>query len=215
MTRPKKECDVQQTFRGPRVLSLPQLCRRLHASRSTVLRRLAEIDYYSSYNHAGKFFTIGSAARFDDRGLWVHHSARFSQHGNLKQTVLHFVQQSSQGMTHEELNELLGVRTHNTLLTLVQEEKLHRERLGPTFVYFTVTVSRRRRQLRERARLASPVRPRPTSPQIIAVLLELIHDPRSDRRQIMQRCQRKGVSISRPVVDVIFERYELDKKRAP
>jgi hypothetical protein len=181
-----------------------------------VLRRLAEIGYHASYNHSGKFLTIGPAADFDERGLWGHQSARFSKYGNLKQTVLHFVQHSSQGMTHEELNELLGVRTHNTLLQLVREGKIQRERLGPTFVYLAATVSRRKRQVRQRrSLLAEPARPRPTSPQIIAVLLELIHDPHAERPRIVQRCQRKGVAISRPVVDVIFERYELDKKRAP
>jgi hypothetical protein len=216
MVRPKKELDVRQVFRAPRILTLPQLCRRLHASRSTVLRRLLEHGYFSSYNQSGRFLTIEQAADFDARGLWVHQWARFSQHGNLKQTVLHFVQQSPQGVTHEDLTRLLGVRTHNTLLQLVAEEKIRRERLGPTFVYLARAVARRRKQVRERqALLAEPQQPRPTSPQIIATLLELIFDPHVERLQLVRRCQRKGVSISPRIVDAIFEKYELDKKRAP
>jgi hypothetical protein len=201
MVRPKKEFDVRHVFRAPRILTLPQLCRKWHASPSTVWRRLLEHGYYSSYNQSGKFLTIEQAAEFDDRGLWVCKSARFSRHGNLKQTVLHFVQQSSSGVTHEELTRLLGVRTHNTLLQLVAEEKIQRQRLGPTFVYLASTASRRKKQVRERRTLLiEPQRPRPTSPQIIATLLELILDPRADRPQLVQRCQRKGVAISLPIV---------------
>jgi len=33
------------------------------------------------------------------------------------------------------------------------------------------------------------------------------------RRQ--RRCQRGGVSLEPQVIEAIFERYELDKKRAP
>ena len=42
MVRPRIELDVVHAFRAPRILTLEQLCRRMRASRSTVLRRLDE-----------------------------------------------------------------------------------------------------------------------------------------------------------------------------
>jgi hypothetical protein len=216
MVRPRKELNVVLTFRGPRVLTLNQACRKMHVSRSTVLRRLDEHGYHSSYNHSGRFLTIPEVADFDSRGLWTWKAARFSKHGNLKETVAYFVEDSKRGTTHEELATLLRMRTHNTLLELVEEDRIHRERLGPTFVYLSRRVSVRRKQVRRRkSLLAEPKRPRPTSRQMISTLLELIKDPQSQRQQIVLRCQRSGVPISRDVVDAIFERYDLDKKRAP
>ena len=216
MSRPRHPIDVLKTFRAPRILTLEQLCRRLHCSRSTILRRLNEHNYHSSYNQAGKFLTLEEVADFDSRGLWVWKTARFSKQGNLKDTVDFFVNQSQQGMTHEELASLLAVRTHNSLLKLVEEKRLCRERLGPSFVYFSSKASLRRPQLyRRKSLLLEPKRPRPSSAQIIAVLLELIQDPEAERPQIVLRCQRSGVPISREQLDAIFEKYDLDKKRAP
>ena len=173
MVRPRKELDVVQAFRAPRILTLEQLCRRMRASRSTVLRRLDEHGYYSSYNHSGKFLTIDEVAQFDSRGLWVWNAARFSKQGSLKETVWHFVENSEHGMTHEELATLLGVRTHNSLLELVQEEWTHRERLGPKFVYLSHKASVRRKQVRRRKSLLEEgQKPRPSTRQIIAALLE-------------------------------------------
>jgi hypothetical protein len=137
MVRPRKELDVAKAFRAARILTLDQLCRKLDSSRSTVLRRLDEHGYYSSYNHSGKFLTIDEVAEFDSRELWAWNAARFSKQGSLKETAWHFVENSSQGMTHAELATLLGVRVHNTLLDLVEEEWLEREQLGPTFVYLS------------------------------------------------------------------------------
>ena len=216
MSRPRYPIDLLETFRAPRVLTLDQLGQRLRCSRSTVLRRLNEHGYHSSYNQAGKFVTLADVADFDARGLWAWKTARFSQHGNLKETVAFFVPQSPQGMTHEELASLLAVRTHNTLLELVEEKRLSRERLGPSFVYFSPKASRRREQVQRRKSLVlRPQRPRPSSPQIIAVLLERIQDPDAPRPQIVRRCQRRGVAISRAQVEAIFAQYDLDKKRAP
>ena len=215
MVRPRRELDVIDTFRAPRVLTLERLCGKLRSSRSTVLRRLEEHGYYSSYNHSGRFLTIEEVADFDSRGLGVWKTARFSRHGNLKQTANFFVEESKQGITHEELATLLGVRAHNTLLDLVQEKKIRRERLGPTFVYLSRKTSLRAEQVRRRkSLLAQPQRPRPTSRQIIATLLQLIKEPVASRQQIVLRCQRSGVAITRELVDAIFETYDLDKKRA-
>jgi hypothetical protein len=216
MVRPRIELDVVHAFRAPRILTLEQLCRRMRASRSTVLRRLDEHGYYSSYNHSGKFLTIDEVAQFDSRGLWGWNAARFSKQGSLKETVWHFVENSEYGMTHQELAALLGVRTHNSLLELVQEEWTHRERLGPKFVYLSHKTSVRRKQVRRRELLLEEGQtPRPSARQIIATLLELIKDPRAPRQKIVLRCQRSGVPISRELVDAIFETYDLDKKRAP
>ena len=215
MVRHKKELPLVKSFLAPKVLTLEQLCRRLDVSRATILRRLNEHGYYSSYNQSGRFLTIEEAAEFDSRGLWHWKAARFSQHGNLKQTVAHFVESSSEGMTHRELASLLGVRVHNSLLELVREKKIRRERLGPTLVYFSRVAAVRKRQadcrrplVEQRAIL------RPTNRQVITVLLELVKDPKASREEIALRCRRGGVSISRELVAAIFAMHELDKKRA-
>ncbi len=216
MGRPRKEVEILQTFRAPRVLTIEELCDRLRCSGRTVLRRLDEHGYFSSYNYSGSFLTIPEVAEFDTRGLWVWKAARFSKYGNLKHTIEHFVEADERGMTHEELATILGVRAFNSLRELVHERRIHRERLGPTFVYFNPKAPARREQInRRRLFLQEHQKPRPTSRQIIATLVELIRDPEAKREDIVLRCQRAGVSISRDVVDSIFETYDLDKKRAP
>jgi hypothetical protein len=198
------------------VLTLDELGRRLAVSRRTVLRRLTEHGYFTSYNLKGRFLTIKEAATFDFRGLWVWNQARFSLHGTLKETARRFIEIAERGLTHEELAETLGVRLQNTLLELVEEKRAEREKLGPTFVYLNVKRAIRRKQIRERsAFLEENRRARPTSRQIITTLLELISDPRATREQIVRRCQRAGVATSLEVVDSIFAAYDLDKKRAP
>jgi len=215
MGRPRKEISLVRTFLAHRVLTLSGLSERIGCSTRTVLRRLKEHGYYSSYNSRGKFMTIGEVARFDSRGLWACKGARFSKRGTLKNTVLDLVRTSRRGSTHEDLATVLGVRVHDTLLDLVTERRIRRERIGPTFVYFNRKPSVLREQtLRRREFLKSIERPRATSRQKIATLLELIKDAKATRQEIVRRCKGKGVLISQGVVDAIFEEFDLDKKRA-
>ena len=216
MSRPRKVIGLLNAFSAPCVLTLHQLCQFFRCSRATILRRLAEHGYYASYNHSGRFLTIPEVTHFDSYGLWTWKTARFSKYGTLKETVAYLAQSSPQGMTYEELAALLAVRVHNTLLQLTREGVLRRQRIGPTFVYLHVQRPSRNEQVsRRRATLAGQPAVRPTSQQTIATLLQLIQDPRATPPQIASRCQRGDVSLSPQVVEAIFKRYELDKKRAP
>jgi hypothetical protein len=213
--RHKEEVPLVKAFLAPRILTLDQLCETLRVSRSTVIRRLQEHHYHSSYNLKGKSLTIEEVAEFDARGLWAWKAARFSRYGTLKNTVEHFVQASEGGLTQKELASLLLVRTHNALLGLVEEDKIQRERLGPTFVYLSSQRSVRKKQMLQRESFLEDLRkPVPTNRQVIATLLELIQDRQVQRPDIVARCRRAGIPISGDVVDAIFETYDLDKKRA-
>ena len=216
MSRPRREIALSKAFGEPCALTLQQLCQTFRCSRATILRRLAEHGYYTSYNHSGEFLTIPEVAHFDSHGLWTWKTARFSKYGTLKDTVVSLARSSEQGMTHQELTGLLAVRVHNPLLQLVREGTLRRQRIGPAFVYLHAQRQPRGVQVRRRkAALASRPAVAPTSQQTIATLLQLIQDPRATREEIVSRCQRGGVSLTPQVVEAIFARYELDKKRAP
>jgi hypothetical protein len=215
MGRHKQQVSLPGVFRTPRILTLDQLSEKLELSRSTVLRRLQEHGYFSSYNLAGKFLSIPEVIDFDDHGLWTWQGARFSRQGTLKDTVAHFVRTSPRGMTQQELQELLAVRTHNVLLDLVEEKRIRRQELGSTFVYLNLDSESRQKQIHQRESfLERHPRAVPNSRQVIATLLELIQDPTLERQEIVARCQRAGVSLSLAVVDNIFRTYDLEKKRA-
>jgi hypothetical protein len=214
MDRAQKQLSLEKIFRGPQILTLEQLADCLGRSRSTALRRLKGHGYYSSYNRRGQFMTIEEVCRFDSYGLWCCKGARFSKHGTLKSTIGHFVQNSKQGMTHDELATCLGLRVHDTLLDLVSEEILQRQKLGPSYVYFSKKRSIRNKQVRQRkACLKDRPKPHATSRQKIATLLELVSDPKVRRDDIVLRCRGTGVMINRFMVDLIFDEYDLDKKR--
>jgi hypothetical protein len=216
MSRPRREIALSKAFGGPCALTLQQLCRTFRCSRATILRRLAEHGYYSSYNHSGKFLTVPEAAQFDAEGLWTWKTARFSKYGTLKDTVAHLAQSSPQGMTHEELAGLLAVRLHNTLLQLTREGTLRRQRIGAKFVYLHAQRPLRNEQVKRRkATLASRPVIRPTGQETIAVLLQLIQDPQATREEIVSRCRHRSTPLAPQVVAAIFEHYGLDKKRAP
>jgi hypothetical protein len=81
----------------------------------TARRRLKAWRAYTSYNRNGRYYTLPEIAQFDDMGLWRHQGAFFSKHGNLKQTLVHLVVHSVQGLSGAEFGEILGLQPRSFL----------------------------------------------------------------------------------------------------
>lgn len=118
---------------------------------STVLRKLRELGYLSSYSHRGAYYTLPSIPQFDKRGLWQHCAVGFSRHGNLIATCEALVDQSPAGMSVQELDGLLGVECKRAVRQLCNEGRLKRGKFKGVYVYLVPDPKTRRAQERSRA----------------------------------------------------------------
>ncbi|MFO8070991.1 MAG: hypothetical protein R6V85_03865 [Polyangia bacterium] len=123
----------------------------------TVLRKLRQLGYITSYSHCGRYYSLEELAQFDDNGLWVFGPARFSRHGTLLATAEAFVTRSDAGFYAAELERLLEVGTKETLLSLSRKGRVSREMFGGRYLYCAPDPEERKRQIAlRRALLAEP-----------------------------------------------------------
>ncbi len=104
-------------------------------ARCTVFRKLAELEYLSSYSHRGKYYTLKSIARFNAQGLWNYRRVWFSRFGNLLDTAEALVQESEAGYTAAELKGILHVKTKHALTQLTRSGRLQRQEFNSVYVY--------------------------------------------------------------------------------
>ena len=117
----------------------------------TVLRKLKELDYHTSYSHRGRYYTLEEIARFDELGLWSFDMVRFSKHGTLIRTIEVLVETSEAGYFTNELESILKVGVKDALRKLVENRRLYREKVGNRWLYCSKDQHRRTRQLEYRA----------------------------------------------------------------
>jgi hypothetical protein len=212
---------VQRFFRRKRVATLQELERVLGTSGRTVLRALESERYLTSYNHAGKYYTLPHIPSFDEHGLWLHSEARFSKYGTLRKTVAVLITASAAGFTHEELVAILGVRVHNTLKSLIETGEIGRAHIAVNYVYVAADPTTALGQLSQRDLMGEPARiPLPVVPpplelgRVVEVLVAVIHSPRDNAKRIAAHLVARGVEISQAQVEQVFETYEIGKKKA-
>src|SRR5205823_9721273 len=129
---------LHKLFRTRPVALLSDLRKALQTpSRTTVFRVLSSVGYLASYSHAGRYYTLKRIPQFDPRGLWHYRQIGFSSQRTLRATLVHLVETSPAGQTHEELQDVLLLRVHNTLRLLVRARELQRRLFQDVYVYLS------------------------------------------------------------------------------
>ena len=206
---------LNQLFRRKRAALLDDLRAALGTvSRTTIFRILKAVGYFTSYSHAGRFYTLRRIPKFDRLGLWSWRGIGFSSHGTLRATSVFLIEQSEAGQTHEELQNRLGLRVHDTLRTLVEERIITRERFADVYVYLSADPKKTAAQIAARKELyvstaAAVVPPDPLL--VIDVLAEVIHHPREDAEAIAERLRAGGRVVTPKQVEEVFHAYGVKK----
>jgi len=131
--------ELLRAFAAHKVLNLEKVKAALGTPvKMTALRKLRELDYHSSYSHAGRYYTLERLARWDGHGLWTYKGIRFSRHGTLVETVAQLVEAAAGGWMAAELADVLGVRVHAALLTLYRRGRVLRHQIGGEYLYVSV-----------------------------------------------------------------------------
>ncbi len=147
--------DIKDFFDAHKIATIVQLKAALgNPARATLFRKLAQLEYLSSYSHRGKFYTLLSIARYTKLGLWSCRSVWFSHFGNLLQTAEALVTQSEAGYSASELKDILHVKTKHALAQLVRCGLLQRKKFDSVYVYLSIeSAVARKQELARKARL--------------------------------------------------------------
>lgn len=208
---------IIQLFRKHRVITLQELKKHLKGrSRRSLFRDLSEIDYYSSFTHAGQYYTLKEIPRFDSNGLWFFRDIGFSRHGNLKETLIHFIETSNAGMKHGEVKDRLRIQVFNTLLDLVSSGNLKRVKFEKSYLYVSAKEQRMKEQIHaaQLRKQASRVQKLQISEaMVIEILAEVIrqHDLDASPLKVAARLSYRGVRVSFEQVKNVLEYYEVKK----
>ncbi len=204
---------VIQKFKNQKVVTVVVLAAWLSCSIATARRRLKAWRAYTSYNHNGRYYTLPEIADFDHNGLWRYQGVFFSKHGNLKQTFVHLVTHSAQGLSGAELGELLGLQPRSFLSHFRDHPEIYRENLMKRWIWFAADPEIREKQKRTRLAQAVAKESRmPTDGEAVLILVDLIQHPNSGLEQVARRLKRKGLDIDVDTIGRLLVHHDLLKK---
>jgi len=193
--------------------TIEELTHSLAYSTISIRRFLKNIGYYSSFTHNSMWYTLHSIPVFNRRGLWFYQDIGFSKHGNLKQTILNFVNKSPHGLTAKELFEILLIPCHPVLNQMYKKIQIDRFDTQRGFVYLSIDEKKRRRQFRRlHSQLMRVKEPESLKAQAaVYVLVEYIKHPEASAAELSKAVEKKDVKASPEAITRLFKEHDLKK----
>jgi hypothetical protein len=193
------------------------LLRTTGSSRITILRRLKEIGYQTSYDHNGKYFALTEFLNYDKTGLFEHKGIHFFKNGGLQELIIQEINSSEKGYNAEELSSKIKTRVGNQLRLFTKKGMIVRKKYSEVYIYFSIDETYQQKQISNREtelKISSiPEDINVSNEKItIKILIEILKNPKAEPHEIGKSLREGGLKITDSFIIYIFEKYEIQKK---
>ncbi len=176
----KVDSDKLLEFSKKKLMKKEELSILFNCSTRTVQRKLIGWKAIRSYNKNGQYYALKSIVKFDSSGLWRYNSVCFSKYGNLIETIIFFVNESSNGMNASEISDKLYLKKKSFLTFFKNISKIRRGKISSNYVYFSIDEIIYQKQKANRIKIEELSKSRLTDICIIHILTEKIKYPEFD-----------------------------------
>ncbi len=202
----KKIKTLSNLFQQNICLTINEISIKLNCSKITAGRYLNSFEYFSSYSHNSKWYTIAPILKFDKHGLWRYDSICFSKFGTLKNTVIHFIEQSRCGLTSGQLSELLGITCYSVLSQFYKSGTIDRVKMDRGFVYLS------KDEKKKKQKLSHVSQEKNLAPQMaIFVLVEYIKNPNFSFSDISTALSKRHIVAPAEAIKQLFKKHNIKK----
>lgn len=207
---------IIESINCKKVLSFENIAEEIGNSFRTAQRYLKRLNGLTSYTHRGKFVTLPTIAQFDNNGLWHFNSIGFSKFGSSLDSILELITRSENGVTKEELENILKIKIPRQMQILLEQKKLYRLKLGNKYLYLAKNVMENRvekikivanRQTEEYHKKKLEIT------DVIAVLNVVLVENKIDMNNLKQLIQKHELSLPVLKLEKLIVKYNLTKKK--
>lgn len=199
-------------FWQQKIITIDQLVKLLKCSVITVRRRLKKWQTYTSINKNGRYYTLSQIPMFDENGLWKYQTVLFSKHGNLKQTIVALIAESTRGLSASQIAGLVDLTANSSFLSQVKNVPgVKREKHQGRFIYFSdhpeIYNRQKHRWASRRAAIGLP-----TDAEAVEILVQLIKHPDIGIDQLATEVKKQDKWVEPATIRRFLQLHDLLKK---
>lgn len=204
--------DVFKFLERIKVFTLDGLMSAMGCSMPSARMKLKQWKAYTSFNQNGRYYTMPTVPRFDDNGLWFYENVFFCRYGNLRNTIVHLINNSASGLTGNEIGKLVRLSPRSFLHHFRNVGGIQREKIEGVYVYFSDDPVRSKEQIRQRSGVLAATEKSLTESDVVVILAALIRHHGISEKDIMALPEIQTRNISTLVIREFLDSHGLLKK---
>lgn len=203
-----------------KLVTLDQLLgqQELNCCEKTIRNEIKTVEGITSYTHRGKYLSLHEVSRFDKNGIWFYQEVGFSKHGNSLKTIVALINQNHEGLSREELEEILRIKISKQIQILLQQDQLHRVKIGSKYQYLPEAIAKNKKK---RLRLLNIENieeyhdAKVSSSDLVALLKAVLIEKKVqiDVKNLKRFAQKYCLKIPLKKIEQLLLKYNLTEKK--
>lgn len=203
---------VFKFLEGIKIFTLNGLMSAMGCSMPSARVKLKQWKAYTSYNQNGRYYTMPTVPRFDENGFWFYENVFFCQYGNLRDTIVHLINNSASGLTGNEIGKLVRLSPRSFLHHFRNVGGIQREKIEDVYVYFSDDPVRYKEQVGQRSGILAASQKSLSEADVVVILAALIRRHGISEKDIMDLPEIRTRKISALVIRGFLASHGLLKK---
>ncbi|MCP4763114.1 MAG: hypothetical protein GY870_15160, partial [archaeon] len=126
----ERQIFVENIIRSKKIQTFEQILKHVSCSEITLRRDIRQIEGITSYTHQGRFITLKDIPQFDNNGIWFYRKVGFTKYKNSLELIVHLINNSREGLSREQIQEILKIQIYQQIQTLLKRNELYRSKIG-------------------------------------------------------------------------------------
>jgi len=131
----ERQILVENIIRSKKIQTFEQILKHVRCSDVTLRRDIRRIKGITSYTHQGRFITLKGIPKFDNNGIWFYRKVGFTKYKNSLELIVHLINSSGEGLSREQIQEILKIQIYQQIQTLLKRNELYRSKIGNRYIY--------------------------------------------------------------------------------
>lgn len=201
-----------------KAMSFAAISSSVICSSATLRRDLKTLQTITSYTHRGSYVTLPDIPNFNRSGIWFFRGIGFSRFKNSLELTINVIENSKDGITQAALESLLRIGISKQIQILMEQERLHRVKIGAKYVYMpkeAASNKKMRLKIVGSRQMEEHYEQRVTTSDLIAVLKVVLQEGRIEMRLLKRWINKYSLKIPVAKLERIILKYKLDEKKTP
>jgi len=201
-----------------KAMSFAAISSSVICSSATLRRDLKTLQTITSYTHRGSYVTLPDIPNFNKSGIWFFRGIGFSRFKNSLELIINVIENSKDGITQAALESLLRIGISKQIQILMEQERLHRVKIGAKYVYMpkeAASNKKMRLKIVGSRQMEEHYEQRVTTSDLIAVLKVVLQEGRIEMRLLKRWINKYSLKIPVAKLERIILKYKLDEKKTP
>ena len=215
----ERQIFVEKFIRSKKIQTLEQILKHVSCSEITLRRDIRRINGITSYTHQGRFITLKDIPEFDNNGIWFYRKVGFTKYKNSLELIVHLINNSREGLSREQIQEILKIQIYQQIQTLLKRNELFRIKIGNKYIYLPEELAKnqkKRLQLLNANNVEEYYDAMVSFSDLVALLKAVLVEKKIkiDIKNLKRFTQKYSLKIPLKKVEQLLLKYNLAEKKS-